>query len=47
MDHVRRGAAGALAVVATLHEGHIHALECQITESPDAVDPTTDDEDLR
>ena len=47
MDHVRRSAAGTLAVVAAFDKGYVDALESEVAERSDAVDATADNEDLR
>ncbi len=44
VDHVRGCAAGALAVVAALHERHVDALQGQIAEGADPVDAASDDQ---
>ena len=46
VDHVRGGAAGALAVVAALHERHVHALQGQVAERAHPVDAAADDQNL-
>ena len=47
VDHVGRSAAGALAVVAALHERHVHALQGQVPEGAHPVNSASDDQDLR
>ena len=47
VDHVGRGAAGTLAVIAALNERHVHALQRQVTERSDPVDSASDDQNLR
>ena len=45
VDHVRGRPRGALAVVAALDEGDVDALQREVAEGADAVDPAPDDED--
>ncbi len=44
MDHVRGGPGGPLAVVATLHQGHVHTLQGEVAERANPVDAATNDQ---
>ncbi len=46
VDHMRGRSGGTLAVVAALHEGHVHTLKRKVTEGPGAVDAAANDQHL-